>query len=71
MTSDRVKGEDDPPVAAVNVTEAFAGKYKVTAKDGVSISFEGEKLDAAHGKTVELPGDVARALLNEGSIERA
>lgn len=69
MASEKVRGEDSPPVATVNVTEMLAGKYKVTAKAGIRVG--GHKGTIEKGETVELNGDAARALLNEGSVERA
>jgi hypothetical protein len=69
MTSDKVKGEDDPPKAEVNVTDLLAGKYKVTAPKGIRVS--GHEGTLKKGDEVDLNGDAARALMNEGSVERA
>jgi hypothetical protein len=69
MTSDRVKGEDGGATAQVNVADMLAGTYRVTAEKGVSVS--GFKGTIKKGDEVELNGDAARALMNEGSVERA
>ena len=69
MTSDNVKGEDGGATASVNVADLFAGKYRVTAEKGVRVG--GHEGTIKKGDTVELNGDAARALMNEGSVERA
>lgn len=68
MAQEKVKGEDSPPRAAINVTD-LAGSYTVTAKHGIRV--DGQEGTVEKGETVELDGDAARALLNEGSVERA
>jgi hypothetical protein len=70
MPAEKVRGEDSPPVASVNVADMLAGKFKVVA-DGVSVSMGDKHIDAKKGDEIELDGDAARALLNEGSIKRA
>lgn len=69
MPSEKVKGEDEAPQVAVNVTDMLAGTYKVTAEKGVRVG--GVQGTIKKGDTVELNGDAARALMNEGSVERA
>ncbi len=67
MAAERVRGSDQTPVTSVNAAGAMAGTYEVTAKDGISI-------DAGvfdKGDKVELDGNAARALLNDGSIKEA
>lgn len=71
MGSEKVQGRDDPPVAAVNAVDLLAGEYKVTADGGVSVSADGKAYFAKKGETIDLNGDAARALMNEGSIKRA
>jgi hypothetical protein len=65
MASERVRGQDQTPAASVNAAGAMAGTYEVTAKGGVHTS-EG---NFEKGDKVELSSDLARALLNEGSIK--
>lgn len=70
MTSDTVKTRDEAPRASVNAEAAFAGTYRVTADKGITVSGHDGKT-YKKGDKVELNGDAARALLNDGSIERA
>lgn len=67
MSTDKVRGSDSTPRTAVNAADLLAGTYKVTAEDGVFT----DAGFAKKGEKVELTGDAARALMNEGSIERA
>lgn len=65
MTTDRVRGEDNPPIATLN-TGDLSGRYRVVADRGVLVAagkFEG-------GSVVDLSHDEAFALTRERSVER-
>jgi hypothetical protein len=67
MSTDKVSGKDETPKVILNSAELLAGTYKVTAEDGVFTRAGFSK----KGEEIELDGDTARALMNEGSIKRA
>lgn len=67
MATERVRGEDEKPVPQINA-DALAGRYRVTAKDGIHL--DGVEGVINKNEEVDLNSNAARALLNDGSIER-